>query len=302
MTIAPKDFIPPDIFKSVVRKNRKAWEDKIQEIKEMSVEELRERQALLFATSVAHADTVAELWVINHRFTQLGIAPRWRKIPQWNVSSHEKSYVEIPGLGMGVTRTGAAHHMRRWIDLYWLRAELGIGHAVENTKYAGLFEQSDHGARNAAYSAELPGVLTSQRPTTWVTLQGMNVPEHVQMGLIGFVTKDNERKLRTLTKWLNGHLAKNLAAQAQRKRYPLTVEQMEQRRVDIECIELAGGSPTHAALFRRWMQGYADHAQRTPAVSVPYMLKRRQKLPEDTPCLRRRVAWRYEPKKNCIQP
>lgn len=302
MTIAPKDFIPPDIFKSVARKNRSAMDDKLLEIKRMTVEQLRDRQSILFATSVAHEDTVAELWAINHRFTLLGIAPRWRGIPQWNVSSHEKSYVEIPGLGIGVTRTGAAHHLRRWIDLYWLRAELGIGHVVENAKYAGLFETSDHSARNAAYRAELPGVLTSQRPTTWVTLQGMSVPEHIRYGLIGFVTKDTERRLRTLQKWMKGGLARTLEAQLERKRYPLTVEQIEQRRMDIECIELADGSPTHAALFRRWMQGYADPVQRTPAVSVPYMLKRRQRLPHDTACLRRRVAWRYKPKEKLHSP
>lgn len=79
--------------------------------------------------------TQTTLWLINREFTRRGVAPQWRGVPRI-----VKAAPMPPANPQSVTprRLGDVAQknlMKRWIDLEWLRAALGVSHLTKKKSW-----------------------------------------------------------------------------------------------------------------------------------------------------------------------
>ncbi len=249
------------------------------ELQAMPVDQLRAENARLFGQGLAMPQVVAKLWMLNAEFTTRGIAPRWRDAPP-HVQHNAPETVDIPIPGVGPVLTEATRRKRllRWVDLAWLRHELGAGHPVQKIAWSYVFATADQAERDRLFS-----LIVEQESANTLTLDDLGVPKLHRLALLGFQTSPVRDRFRTLDKWMGGPLDALLVGMTTRRRYPITADELDARKRDLMAIELASGSPTDAALIRRWMTGQA---------ATRFVMHERKKvLAAQLAPLRRRIAW-----------
>jgi hypothetical protein len=126
--------------------------------------------------------------------------------------------------------------------------------------------------------------IVEQETANTLTLDDLGVPTLYRLALLGFQTSVARDRFRTLDKWMGGPMDQLLTGMTTRKRYPITVDELDGRKRDLQALELADGSPTDAALIRRWMTGQT--------VTRAAMGDRKKTLAAQLSPLRRRIAWR----------
>ncbi len=261
------------------------WSAYADRLKAMTVDELRAENARLWACVLAQREVQGKLWMVNVRFTTLGIAPRWRDAPKHlRQDGPESIDIQIPGASQPLTETARRRYFVRWVDLYWLRHELGPGHPIDNPRWVYAFSAPDFERIFPIVVRDPTGdrTGTSDKPNRLI-LDELNVPPLWHYALNGFQTQAVRDRRKNLERWLDGPVSGVINGQTTRLHHALTDDQVVARLRDVWAIELAAGSPTDAALVRRWMTG--------EAVSRVAMLKRRNTLARQVPPLRRRRSW-----------
>lgn len=271
-------FSPLKITREEVRSDQAAWLAYTDSLKVMNLDELRAENARLFSLQIFGMTTVtAKVWLLNLEFTRRGIAPRWRGAPEHtDQAAPETAVLNLPGIPNPLTETARRRKVLRWIDLEWLRDALGQAHPIMRLGWSSAFVADDP-------EPIWRGIVEEQSANA-ITLDELSVPKLHRLALLGFQTSPARDRFRTLDKFLSGPVGRLLAAQATRRKYPLTPSQVDDRIRDIRAIELAEGSATDAAMVRRWMTG--------ELVTRQAMSLRRQKIASQVPALTRRTAWK----------
>jgi hypothetical protein len=283
-------FSPVEILQAEQAQDPDKWRAYAEDLKHLAPDALRAENARLFGCGLAMPQVVAKLWLVNIQFTELGIAPRWRDAPTNNRQDGpevEEKFLPVVGTVRRLTDQAKHRQLLRWIDLSWLRHELGPGHTIQNMRWAYAFSTPDYGPIFATITTAKEGMHA--KPNRLV-LDDLGVPTTMHVALNGFQTQAVRDSLKNLEKWLGGSIAALVEGQGSRRTHALTDDQVRDRFRDIRVIEMADGAPTVAALIRRWMQGFK--ADGKPPVSPAAMVKRRQTLAAQLAPLRRRKAWK----------
>lgn len=227
----------------------------------MSLEQLRASNAKWFAEPIAFELTAPCLWTLNMEFTRRGVAPMWRGVPRF-----------IKPLRLGSARPGDSERrlgdaatkgvMKRWIDMEWLRVQLGARHKTKYRLWQDAFADELEVAIpviakvNAVWShgAGHSNGKAGTKPAHDV-VDRLSVPSLHRLGLTGLIDRDSGEKVRNMEKRLKEKIGPLLAALKERPTLPLTAEEVERRLLYCQAIELAVGSPTTAALIFKWMTG-----------------------------------------------
>lgn len=227
-----------------------------------SIEELRAANAHWFQQPIAFQLTVPVLWLINQEFTRRGVAPGWR-----GVSRFQRRGRMPPPATSGPRRLGDAaktNLMMRWIDLEWLRRELGPGHVTRYRAWQNVFAKGDPEAFTAfakvcAIVSHGGGKYGPQH--AFAVLRDLDVPKRTRIGLAGLIDTDAGSRRSTAEKRLMTTYRPALEQLMERPRHALTPAEVERRLVHCEAIELARGQPTDAAIYFGWMTGEAISRQ-----------------------------------------
>lgn len=214
------------------------------------LEGLREQNRKWFAEPMT-SKPIALVWLINQEFTRRGIAPRWRGLPEFvkTMAGPQVRLEDFPS-GLGLVPIGdpaRKARLLRWIDLEWLASALGPGHVGDHAPWARLFVCGlDSGlAHRIANSHERPHHVVSK----------LGVLRPHSFALKGLMTRDDGERCATAEKRLKTRYRPVLEGQMRRGLNPLSREQVENRLLWCEAIELANGSPTVAAQLYSWMTG-----------------------------------------------
>ena len=227
----------------------------------MSLDELRQSNAKWFAEPIAFELTAPALWTLNLELTRRGVAPMWRGVPRFIKAMRLNP--ATPGreerrLGDAATKSV----MKRWIDMEWLRLQLGSVHRTKYRLWQNAFSDD----------LELAIAAFAKVNVVWSTGSGhhngkagtkpphdvvdrLSIPALRRLGLTGLIDRDSGEKVRNMEKRIREKLRPLLQALTQRPVLPLTDDEVERREVYCRAIELAVGSPTDAARIFGWMTG-----------------------------------------------
>jgi hypothetical protein len=290
MTMAKLEvFRPIEILHTEQTQDAGTWHVYAENLRHLALDALRAENARLFSCGLAMPQVVAKLWLVNTQLTELGIAPRWRDAPttsRQDGPETEMKYLPIVGMVRRLTDRAKLRQLLRWIDLSWLRHELGPGHSIQNLHWAYAFSAPDCGPIFATIITAKEGMHAKPNK---IILDELGVPTTMHVALNGFQTQAVRDGLKNLERWLGGPIRALVEGQSSRRTHALSEDQVRDRLRDIRVIEMANGSPTMAAQIRRWMEGLTVDGK--PPVSPPGMFKRRQTLAAQIAPLRRRKAW-----------
>lgn len=223
----------------------------------LSHDELREKNRYWFAEPMSFDFTVPMLWLINQEFTRRGVAPGWRGVHRFvRFGPLPPKNPTRPG-PQRLGETAKRNLLLRWIDLDWLRTELGPEHKTKFRLWQNTFSDSQALAIAAfAKVNRLQSHSGRQRPfAAYEVLQDLAIPKFTRLGLGGLIDSDAGDRRRVAAKRLQSVYRPALEALLNRKVKPITQEELERRMVYCEAIELVGGSPTLAAKAIKWMTG-----------------------------------------------
>lgn len=227
----------------------------------MTLDQLRDRNSYWFAQPIAFELSAPCLWTLNMEFTRRGVAPMWRGVPRFIKPS--KLSPAMPGAsGRRIGDAATKNVMKRWIDMEWLRAQLGSGHKTKYRLWQGAFSEDLDEAIAAfkkvnvvwSHSASGSEGKAGTKPAHDV-VDRLSIPRLHRLGLTGLIDRDSGEKVRNMERRLKKKIGPLLAALKQRPTLPLTDDEVERRLLYCQAIELAVGSPTTAALIFKWMTG-----------------------------------------------
>lgn len=242
-----------------------------------SLHELRAKNSYWFQEPMSLGKAVARIWSINVEITRRGVAPRWRGAPLYTfdrVSALPPGLPTAPGKRTPLSESQRQHLIRRWIDMEWLRSELGAAHMPTNEHWHGLFtaptiDDAARTMRRICYVHSTGNGKSGMWPA-WRTALFLAIPRLHKRALLALIDHDAGQAMFTLQKRLDTRYRPRLEALMRRPRYKLTRAQVEHRMLQCAAIDLARGSPTNAALAMRWMTG--------EQVSRQSMLEARRKI------------------------
>ena len=223
-----------------------------------TIDRLREMNRHWFSQNFGMNETAAMLWLINLRLTALGIAPAWRHGPFHSDLAARAPNPSRPG---GKQMLGSARkkaYMRRWIDLEWLRAELGHDHQIEHTPWrhaCSANRQFAEAAWDRVNRVQSSGGGSFGVQGAYMVVTRLRVPKLHRVALTGLVDKHTARRRATALRRVKDDIRPRLEQLKRRPHSPLTPAQVEHRVQISEAIELGQGVPSHAAVISRWMTG-----------------------------------------------
>ena len=251
-------FDPHGMAREQNEASRPRWMELSQSWKNKTLEELRDANAYWFSQPIAFELTAPSLWLINQEMTSRGVAPQWRGVPRFV----NKATLPAPSPhSTSLKRLGdvaAKNLMKRWVDLEWLRIQLGPLHVTKfkiwkDTFAADLDRAVTAFARVNVVWAHGGGKLGT-KPAHKV-VDRLNVPKIVRLGLTGLIDRDSGELIRNMEKRVQVRIRPRLEALTTRAAHPLTKEEVERRLLYCQAIELAVGSPTDGVKIFRWMTG-----------------------------------------------
>ncbi len=255
---APIQAFRPDKLTADLAIEAPVWHaEASEEVSTASLVDLKALNARWIAQPMGFRQAVAMLVLVNQQFTLRGIAPAWRGLP-WDVKT-------TPGGGPRLSMTGEMllgesekkRQLLRWIDLEWLRSDLGPKHRTRWKSWDPMFCGDDSTAMRVIHRIAAARWRSSEikAPTRWKTLNALQVPPPHRRALNGLRDRDAAGIAATIRKRLQGRIEPRLMALLDDPRQRLTPELIRKRLLHAEAIELATGSPTEAARFYRWMTG-----------------------------------------------
>jgi hypothetical protein len=258
-----EQFSPEKIYRELAGAHPATWERLQRELSAYDAETLRERNAHWFAEPFGLKNAVATVWLINREFTRRGIAPRWRRIPEFlSGRGPPPSKGTAPG-GRPIGEKLRGTVLKRWIDLEWLRAVLGPRHVTYFKTWQPAFDEDwDRAVKGFARVNAITSVANTPRvrPAYKVAF-GLAIPALEKKTLMGLIDRDAGELVTNALKRVRVTIRPRMEALMQRPRFPLTREEVERRLTICEAIELAGGSPSDAAALLGWMTGEAISRQ-----------------------------------------
>lgn len=229
------------------------------EVGNSSLPELRALNSRWVAQPKGMKQAVAMIVLVNEELTRRGIGPAWRGLPR-TVKTPEGQGQE-PRMGQdGVMLLGGALKTKvllRWVDLQWLRVELGPNHRTKFRSWDQAFSEDDVAASRGFEVVNQARWSSGRlRPLDkWKTLNGLLVPAPHRRALAGLMDTAASEVVATIRKRLEDRIRPRMNALLDQPRLRLTPALIEKRMVYAEAIELAEGSPANAAQFYRWMTG-----------------------------------------------
>jgi hypothetical protein len=234
------------------------WLKHRQELADADLASLRRQNAHWFAEPTGMAKMVGMVWLINQEFTKRGVAPAWRAGPEFVKVKAPPPPAPAQTRPLLLGDTARRNLLRRWVDMEWLRRELGPAHFPRTARWAGAFSTDEATAIQAFLSVN---AVTSKGGgkagplTPYKTLYQLDVPGLHRLALTGLVDRDAGELARNARKRVQDRYRPRLEALTVRDTYPLSDEEVGRRLLFCEAIELARGSPTDAARVFRWMTG-----------------------------------------------
>ncbi|MEB0060338.1 MULTISPECIES: hypothetical protein [unclassified Variovorax] len=284
-----REFNPIKILAKVSVGQAEKWQRLDLLLRRQTAQQLRARNAHWHEQPTGLDKAIAVLWVINEEFTRRGIAPGWRQAPQFvKALPPPPRAPHSDGTPGPLGETLRRKLLLRWIDLAWLRHELGPAHQTKKVAWRGVFLANDDQAWaafarvNAVQSAG-GGKVSTQTP--WQTLAWLNVSKFDKLALEGLIDRDAGALRQSARNRVEAKYEPAVEGLKDRK-FPLTQEQVAQRLIYCEALDLARGSPTDAARAVRWMTG--------ETITRQSMHQMKLKLTEQ--CGFRTLAWRAQPK------
>jgi hypothetical protein len=205
-------------------------------------------------------EAVGRTLLINEEFTRRGIAPAWRRIPEF-VRPDGFARVSVKTEALGIRKLGDAtkrNLLRRWIDLQWLRELLGPTHKATKVRWRDVFSADLVLALRAF--AQVNAVLstsgsTAEAETPYKVVAALNVPKLVRLGLTGLVDRDAGELRKNAQKRVRDKIKPKLEALMSRSTYALTQAEVDRRLLIAEAVELGVGMPSDSATVFCWMTG-----------------------------------------------
>lgn len=251
-------FNPHEQLRLQEEKRNLRWLELSEGFELRSVEELRELNSYWFKEAMGFELAVPMLWLVNREFTRRGVAPMWRGVPRF---VQDATSPPVNPIGKEPRRLGEVARknlMKRWIDLEWLRFQLGESHVTKHRSWQVAFDSDLELAIpgflkvNAVWSHG--GGKMGTKPAHQV-VEKLSVPKLYLLGLTGLINRDAGELVRNMEKRLELKYRPLLEAQMDRPRYPLTEFEVERRLLYCQAIDLAVGSPTDATTIFQWMTG-----------------------------------------------
>lgn len=203
-------------------------------------------------------EAVAAVMLINQEFTRRGIAPAWRGLPPAVRTARGDGWRR--STDGSVTLLGNAERRRvlmRWLDMLWLREELGQGHTTAYTTWNAVFSADEAAAARAIHSITAPRWRSSElkaQKTGWV-LDTLKVPALHRIGLCGLRHRDQRQRHDQVRKRVDTVMRPRLEALMDDPRQRLKQSHIERRLLMAEAIELSWGRPADSSRLFRWMSG-----------------------------------------------
>ena len=245
------------------------WLELSQGRESMSLAELHVQNAYWFKQPISFELTQPTLWLINEEFTRRGVAPQWRGIPRFVRSVGDGTMVVMRGNGTRRFSDATQRYlMKRWIDLEWLRVELGPKHITKQKIWQDVFsEDFDQAVRAFAKVNVVVGHGTDKgvgdgkmgpkhaASAAFRVVHKLSVPLLVRLGLTGLINRDAGELVRNAEKRIHAKIRPRMEALKERAAHALTSEEVERRLLFCLAMELAVGSPADAVKVFRWMTG-----------------------------------------------
>lgn len=286
---------PPAILRAIPTDPEpvpKYMQDRLRDA-DMSIAKLRELNDLWMGSTSSYRDLVYCTWTIALRFTDLGIAPVWRgglrfsRDPGWPAHPLRDDPEQLWRPKPAMTRNSSL----RWIDLQWLRHELGPRHRakVEYTEWRDAFDSDDEVA--AATWLKVNRLHWSSRHMAAIpayeVLQRLSIPEELRVGLTGLV--DSATAERRNVAWRRrNEFRQRLLEENELAARPLAEAELGRRVEYFEAVELARGQPAQIARILGWISGRP--------ISRQSALEMRRKLAQQYGL--QRLAWLGQPRKS----
>lgn len=222
---------------------------------------LLDRNSYYFDQNFDDAMTARMLWSINTELTRRGVAPAWRRIPLYAAPGGRLPKV-APAAGTPRKLSSAVKRnlMRRWVDLEWLRFELGPSHETSFRIWRNAF--SDDANQAAAVFAKVNrvqshggGRYAPLQP--YQVLRSLAIPPLHKIALTGLIDRDGAERSANVRRRVQERYRPQFEAMMERDRRPLEADEVSRRLLYCEAIELAKGGLTDAATVLRWMTGKA---------------------------------------------
>ena len=256
MVIQP--FNPHEQVKIQNAKMHPRWVELSHGLDAKSLGDLRDLNAYWFGQVLGFEFTIPMLWQINRELSSRGIAPGWRGIPRFVQAAR---LPPVSPLNKGVRSLGEVakkNLMKKWIDLEWLRCQLGSSHLTKLKVWQGAFADDFDKAVLTFVKVNFVrahgGGKIGPRPAFKV-VYGLAIPKLHRLGLTGLINRDAGELVRNMEKRLKTRIRPLLEAEMHRPAYPLTAAEVERRLLCCQAIELAVGSPTDATVIFRWITG-----------------------------------------------
>lgn len=251
-------FDPHSLAREQDKASSPRWIELSQSWKNKTLEELRDANAHWFSQPMAFELTAPILWLINQEFTTRGVAPQWRGVPRFvnkaTSPAPSPNSTSLKKLGDVATK----NLMKRWIDLEWLRIQLGPLHVTKFKIWKDTFAVDLDRAVAAFARVNVVwahgGGKAGTKPAHKV-VDRLNIPRIVRLGLTGLIDRDSGERVRNMEKKVTVRIRPRLEALLTRTAYPLTKEEYGRRLLYCQAIELAVGSPTDGVKIFRWMTG-----------------------------------------------
>ncbi|NVO06676.1 MAG: hypothetical protein HXX19_12435 [Rhodoferax sp.] len=234
------------------------WLEISKSLDEKSLEQLRELNARWFDGVMGFEQTAPMLWLVNQEFTRRGVAPMWRGVPRFVRVAYAAPANPMSNVPRRLGEIAKKNLMKRWVDLEWLRVQLGSSHVSKFRGWQDAFADDIEIAVlaftkvNAIWSHG--GGKLGTKPAHDV-VDRLSVPKIHRLGLTGLIDRDAGELVRNMEKRLRATYRPLLEAQIDRPIFPLTKADVERRLLYCQAIDLAVGSPTNAAKIFQWMTG-----------------------------------------------
>lgn len=253
-----QSFNPHEQLRLQNEKKHPAWIKLSVGLEGRSLDDLRELNANWFKVAMGFEQTAPMLWLVNRELTRRDVAPMWRGVPRFVKAAPLPAENPMSTEPRRIGDVAKKNLMKRWIDLEWLRVQLGPSHFTKFRSWQGAFaEDMDRavaafGKVNAIWSR---GGGKSGTKAAHDVVDRLSIPRFHRLGLTGLIDRDAGEFVRNMEKRLKTRIKPLLEAQKMRAAYPLTGAEVERRLLYCQAIELAVGSPTDAAILFRWMTG-----------------------------------------------
>lgn len=251
-----EQFNPPELLSEWVRRTGGRYPELV---KGYETPRLLERNEFYFSASFDDAMTAPMLCLINTELNVRGIAPAWRRIPRYAAHVGRSETVSLgPARVRKLSARVKRNLMRRWVDLEWLRSELGSRHETHFRQWRDVFSEDPAKAAAAfgrvnrvqSHGGGRYGPLAPHR-----VLFSLSIPALHKIALTGLIDRDEGKRSQNVRQRVQDSFRPILESLMERPKHPLSREDVERRLVYCEAIELAQASPSDAARIVGWMTG-----------------------------------------------